>query len=98
MDSVNHYFIVINKTPNPLSLLSLSFSQINACAPMSIPLVGCEAINREGSSSNSRPTTNFCWFPPERAVAKVFVPGVLTSNNEIIFLHIVNDVLHLYIS
>ena len=52
---------------------------------MSIPLVGCEAINKEGSSSNSRPTTNFCWFPPERAVAKVFVPGVLTSNNEIIF-------------
>ena len=52
---------------------------------MSIPLVGWEAINKPGSSSSSRPTTNFCWLPPERAVAKVLVFGVFTSNNEIIF-------------
>ena len=44
---------------------------------MSIPLVGCEAINKEGLSSNSRPTTNFCWLPPESAVASVLVFGVL---------------------
>ena len=52
---------------------------------MSIPLVGCEAINKEGLSSNSRPTTNFCWLPPESAVASVLVFGVFTSNKEITF-------------
>ena len=50
----------INNTPKPLSLVSLSLSQIKAWAPISIPLVGCDAINKEGSSSNSLPTTNFC--------------------------------------
>ena len=50
----------INNTASPLSRLSLNFSHIKDCAPMSIPLVGCDAINKDGSSSNSRPTTNFC--------------------------------------
>lgn len=69
----------IKSTPNPLSLASLNLFQTNACAPISIPRVGCEAINSEGSSSNSLPTTNFCWLPPDNARANVEVPGVLTS-------------------
>ena len=32
------------------------------------------------SSDISRPTTNFCWFPPDKFSASVLADGVLISN------------------
>ena len=50
----------IKRTPRPSSLASLNLFQIRDWAPISIPLVGCEAIRRLGLFSISLPTTNFC--------------------------------------
>ena len=52
-----------------------------AWAPTSTPRVGCAATINFGSPLNSRPTINFCWFPPESALANTLTPGVLTSNS-----------------
>ena len=37
--------------------------------PTSTPRVGWAATRSDGSRSSSRPTTNFCWLPPESDAA-----------------------------
>jgi len=54
-------------------------SRMNSVEPMSTPRVGWVATSSEGSRANSRPTTNFCWFPPESDRAVASASGGLTS-------------------
>ena len=51
-----------------------------AWAPMSTPRVGWAAIRIFGSLASSRPTSSFCWLPPDRANAGTISLGVRTSN------------------
>ncbi len=63
----------------PASRASRSRPQMSACAPTSTPRVGWAATSSRGPPSISRPTTSFCWFPPDSAAAVVSGPGARTS-------------------
>ena len=60
---------------------------ISAFAPTSIPRVGSSKRRIFGSVINHLPSTTFCWFPPERALARVFVPGAFTLRVSICLFH-----------
>ena len=69
--------------------------RMKAAAPTSTPDVGCETSSTLGCSSTSRPTTNFCRFPPDKLLADGSWPEHFTSNfamqrsvNDLIFLKI----------
>ena len=72
---------LIRRTASPAARALRSSSQIPAWAPTSTPRVGCDAISSTGSPESSRPTTSFCWFPPDSAAAGTSTPGVRTSNS-----------------
>ena len=72
---------LISSTASPAARAFRSSSQMPAWAPTSTPRVGCDAMSSTGSPDSSRPTTSFCWFPPESAAAGTSTPGVRTSNS-----------------
>ena len=51
---------------------------------MSTPRVGWAASSTLGSLVSSRPTSSFCWFPPESAKAGTISLGVSTSKRSMI--------------
>ena len=63
--------------------MSTSAWRTRAAAPASTPHVGWWTTTTRGSRSSSRPTTNFCRFPPESALASGFSRLVRTSKREL---------------
>ena len=78
------YLVVLNSLPK------------SALAPLLIVWLGANirtiivagmSVAIFGSVINHLPSTTFCWFPPERALARVFVPGAFTLRVSICLFH-----------
>jgi len=70
----------ISRTPVPSSTSRLMMANISSRAPTSTPRVGSSRISTLGLRSIHRPTTTFCWFPPERVATPHSGEGVLMPN------------------
>src|SRR5438034_206332 len=58
--------VEIRRIAAPWARCSRSRSCTYSVAAMSRPRVGCDTTMSFGCSESSRPSTTFCWFPPER--------------------------------
>src|SRR5581483_11856083 len=56
--------------PSPASLSMIA--NISDFAPTSMPAVGSSSRRTRGPTPSARPTTTFCWLPPERNPAGTF--------------------------
>src|SRR5699024_9692447 len=56
----------MNTTATPSSVREMTSSMISVLAPMSMPRVGSSRISTSGWVASQRPSSTFCWLPPER--------------------------------
>src|SRR5581483_11580189 len=61
-----------NSTDSPSEARRSMIVNMSAFAPMSIPAVGSSRSRIFGCRPSVRPTTSFCWLPPDRNAASTF--------------------------
>src|SRR5690606_4558528 len=72
-------------TATPVSASCATASWISALAPTSMPRVGSSRMSSSGSVASQRPSSTFCWFPPERFLIIRFGSDGRTLSSEMYF-------------
>ena len=67
----------------PARASAVSRSPMPRRAPMSTPRNGSSSTASRGSADSQRPTTTFCWLPPERSSIGVSVDSATTPRSAI---------------